>query len=275
MLVWFVTGASRGFGRHIARLALERGDAVVATARDPRRLRAEFGSEERLLAVRLDITDEQAAHEAVAAGLERFGRIDVLVNNAGRALIGAVEEASAAEVHAVFDNNVFGTLAVTRAVLPSMRARRSGTVVNVSSVGGIAARSGGGIYAGTKFALEGISEALRGELEPLGIRVLIVEPGAFRTDFHDPSSMHLCERELEDYVATAGEFRRMAARSNHAQPGDPRRGAAAIVAAATADAPPARLVLGRDAVARIAAKLDQVRGDIDAWAATDTDHDDS
>ena len=265
MLIWFVTGASRGFGRQLAELALERGDAVVATARNPAALASELGPHERLLTATLDITDAQAAHAAVAGALERFGRIDVLVNNAGRGLIGAVEETSEAEVLAVFENNVFGTLAVTRAVLPSMRERRAGTIVNVSSVGGMASRSGGGIYGGTKFAIEGISEALRAELAPLGIRVVIVEPGAFRTDFHDPGSIRFSERVIDDYASTAGEFREAAATTNHLQRGDPRKAAAAMIAAATAADPPQRLVLGADALARIGAKLDQVRSDLDAW----------
>ena len=265
MLIWFVTGASRGFGRQLVELALERGDAVVATARNPAALASELGPHERLLTATLDITDAQATHAAVAGALERFGRIDVLVNNAGRGLIGAVEETSEAEVLAVFENNVFGTLAVTRAVLPSMRERRAGTILNVSSVGGMASRSGGGIYGATKFAIEGISEALRAELAPLGIRVVIVEPGAFRTDFHDPGSIRFSERVIDDYASTAGEFREAAASTNHLQRGDPRKAAAAMIAAATAADPPQRLVLGADALARIGAKLDQVRSDLDAW----------
>ena len=265
MLIWFVTGASRGFGRQLAELALERGDAVVATARDPAVLASELGSGDRVLTEALDITDTQAVQTAVAGALKRFGRIDVLVNNAGRGLIGAVEEASEAEVRAVFENNLFGMLAVTRAVLPSMREHRSGTIVNVSSVGGIASRSGGGIYAGTKFAIEGVSEAMRAELAPLGIRVVIVEPGAFRTDFHDPGSIRFSERVIEDYAATSGEFRDAAVSTNHRQRGDPRKAAAAMIEAATAAEPPLRLVLGADALARIEAKLDQVRADLDAW----------
>ena len=265
MLVWFVTGASRGFGRQLAELVLERGDAVVATARDPSVLAAELGPHERLLTAALDITDPGAAQAAVAAALERFGRIDVLVNNAGRGLIGAVEEASEAEIRAVFENNVFGALAVLRAALPSMRERRSGTIVNVSSVGGMASRSGGGIYGGTKFAIEGISEALRAELAPLGIRVLIVEPGAFRTDFHDVRSIRFVERVIDDYAETAGAFRGAAESTNHRQRGDPRRAAAAMITAATAAEPPQRLVLGADALTRIEAKLDQVHSDLAAW----------
>lgn len=266
MLVWFVTGASRGFGRELSALALERGDAVVATARDPQPLAAELGANERLMCARLDLNDARTARAAVAAALERFGHVDVLVNNAGRGLIGAVEEVADEEAREVFDVNVFGTLAVTRALLPSMRARRSGTIVNISSVGGFVSRTGGGIYAATKFAIEGFSEALRAELAPLGIRVVIVEPGAFRTDFLDASSMRYAAQVIDDYAETAGEFRGSAATGNHRQPGDPRKAAAAMIAAATAADPPLRLVLGQDALDRVAVKLDRVHADLEAWA---------
>ena len=266
MQTWFITGASRGLGLEVARLALARGDAVVAAARNPRHVEQAFeGTPERLLAVELDVTSEAHAVAAVARAIERFERIDVLVNNAGRGLIGAVEEASDEEIRAVFDINVFGLLSVTRAALPNMRSNGSGRIVNISSVGGFTARAGGGIYAGTKFAVEAVSEAMRAELAPLGIQVVIVEPGAFRTDFLDPSSMVLSARTIEDYAPTAGEFRDRAPRGNHNQPGDPRKAAAAIVEVATAADPPLRLVLGADAVARIEDKLKQVASDIAAW----------
>lgn len=266
MQTWFITGASRGLGLEVARLALARGDAVVAAARNPRHIEQAFdGMPERLLAVELDVTSEAHAVEAVARATERFERIDVLVNNAGRGLIGAVQEASDAEIRAVFDINVFGLLSVTRAVLPNMRSNGSGRIVNISSVGGFTARAGGGIYAGTKFAVEAVSEAMRAELAPLGIQVVIVEPGAFRTDFLDPSSMVLAASTIEDYAPTAGQFRDWAPRGNHKQPGDPRKAAAAIVEVATADDPPLRLVLGADAVARIEDKLKQVASDIASW----------
>ncbi len=267
MQTWLITGAARGFGLELTRLALARGDAVVAGARNPRHVDEAFGgaAPEQLLAVALDVTSETQAAEAVARATERFGRIDVLVNNAGRGLIGAVEEASDEEIRGVFDVNLFGLLSVTRAVLPIMRRQGSGRIVNISSVGGFTARSGGGIYAGTKFAVEAVSEAMRAELAPLGIQVIIIEPGGFRTDFLDPSSMVLSARTIEDYASTAGEFRDWAGRGNHKQPGDPRKAAAAIVAVATADDPPLRLVLGPDALARIEEKLKQVGSDIAAW----------
>ena len=175
-LVWFITGASRGFGLEIARAALARGDSVVAAARDRQVVERELGRSERLLAVELDVTDERQAQEAVSAALARFGQIDVLVNNAGRGLLGAVEESSAEEVRSVFAVNVDGLLTVTRAVLPAMRSRRSGRILNISSVGGFGAWPGWGVYCATKFAVEGLSEALHAELLPLGISVTVIEP---------------------------------------------------------------------------------------------------
>jgi len=177
MSVWFVTGASRGFGAGLVTEALARGNQVVAAARRPRGEQSE-----NLLPVALDVTDEDQAHAAVAAAVREFGRIDVVVNNAGRGLLGAVEEASDSAARAVFDTNVFGVLNVQRAVLPVLRAQRSGRLIQLSSVGGFTGTPGWGIYAATKFAVEGFSEALAGELEPLGIDVTIVEPGLFRTD---------------------------------------------------------------------------------------------
>ncbi len=185
MRVWFITGASRGFGALIAEAALKAGDAVVATARDPNTVIRRLGARDRLLATRLDVTSEAEAHEAAGQAVKLFGRIDILVNNAGYGLLGAIEEASAAETANLFGTNVFGVLGVTRAVLPHMRRQRSGHIINVSSVGGYAGYPGWGVYGATKFALEGISEALAGEVAPLGIKVTVVEPGFFRTDFLD------------------------------------------------------------------------------------------
>src|ERR1700741_4052149 len=183
-LTWFITGSSRGLGWELARQALERGDDVVATARDPEVVEATLaGYDDQLLALALDITDERQAPDAVRQAVRCFGRIDVLVNNAGRGLLGAVEEASAQEIRAVFETNVFGTLAVLRAALPALRRQRSGRILNVSSVGGFTVGAGWGVYGATKFAVEGLSEALRAELAPLGVSVTIVEPGTFRTDF--------------------------------------------------------------------------------------------
>jgi NAD(P)-dependent dehydrogenase (short-subunit alcohol dehydrogenase family) len=256
--VWFITGAARGFGLEIAHEALDRGGSVVAAARDPRAVERALGKRDTLFPLELDVTDERRAQAAASAALERFGRIDVLVNNAGRGLLGAVEESSADEVRAILAVNVEGALNVTRAVLPSMRVRRSGCIVNMSSVGGFVAWAGWGVYAATKFALEGLSEAMRGELAPLGIRVIIVEPGVFRTDFLDASSLARTGRKIDDYDATVGETRKWSDDKNHAQQGDPAKAARAIVAAATSSDPPLRLQLGGDSVARIEEKLDAV-----------------
>jgi NAD(P)-dependent dehydrogenase (short-subunit alcohol dehydrogenase family) len=265
--VWFITGASRGFGLEIARQVLERGDAVVATARNPSAIEKALGSEPSLLPLALDVNDETQAAAAAARAVERFGRIDVLVNNAGRGLLGGVEETSDAEVRAVFDTNVFGLLTVTRALLPAMRAQRSGRVLNLSSVGGMSASAGWGVYCATKFAVEGLSEALRAELAPLGIAVVIVEPGAFRTDFLDASSLQRVASPIEDYAATAGRTRTWANDTNHAQLGDPVKAATAMIAAALSTDPPLRLPLGADCVARIEDKLASVQRDLDRTRA--------
>jgi len=225
-LVWFITGASRGFGLAIARAALERGDAVVAAARDPEAAERAIVQHQQLLAVDLDVTNEGQAQAAVRDALMRFGQIDVLVNNAGRGLLGAVEEASAEEVRSVFAVNVDGLLNVTRAVLPFMRERRSGRILNLSSVGGFGAWPGWGVYCATKFAVEGLSEALHAELLPLGIHVTIIEPGTFRTDFLDASSLRRAVRVIDDYSGSGGTAREWADSSNHNQLGDPAKGAA-------------------------------------------------
>lgn len=272
--VWFITGASRGFGLEIARAALKRGDRVVATARSPIVVEQALGASERLLAVELDVTDDWQIDTAVKAALERFGRIDILVNNAGRGLLGAVEESSADEIRAVYALNIDGLLAVTRAVLPSMRAQRFGRVLNISSVGGVRALPGFGVYSSTKFAVEGLSEALHDELLPLGIRVMIVEPGVFRTDFLDSQSLVRTKRQIRDYDLSVGVMREWAQTNNHAQPGDPVKGAAVIVEVATLDEPPFRLQLGSDCVARIESKLSDMHRELEAWRkwAVSTDY---
>lgn len=274
-LVWFITGASRGFGLEIARAALQRGDTVVAAARDPKVVERALDRSEQLLAVELDVTDEREAQAAVDVALARFGQIDVLVNNAGRGLLGAVEEASAEEVRSVFAVNVDGVLNVTRAVLPSMRARRSGRILNLSSVGGFGAWPGWGVYCATKFAVEGLSEALHAELLPLGLHVTVIEPGTFRTDFLDPSSLRRAARVIDDYNGSGGSARQWADTANHNQLGDPVKGAAAIVAVATSPEPPLRVQLGTDSLARVEAKLAQVATELAAWRtlAESTDHD--
>jgi NAD(P)-dependent dehydrogenase (short-subunit alcohol dehydrogenase family) len=265
MLIWFITGTSRGLGGEFAAAALARGDAVVATARDPSKVEAKLGPSDRLLALALDVTDPDSIERAVAAALERFGRIDVLINNAGRGLIGAVEEASEREIREVFEINVFGVLAVTRELLPTMREQRSGAIVNISSVGGFATRAGGGIYGGTKFAVEAFTEALNEELAPLGIHVMVVEPGGFRTDFLDASSIVVSELEIDDYTQTAGGFRRVVNDGSYVQLGDPRKAAEVVIEAVTSEHPPLRLPLGADALERIEAKLTRLDEDIAGW----------
>ncbi|MBO9575664.1 MAG: SDR family NAD(P)-dependent oxidoreductase [Sphingobium sp.] len=254
MKTWFITGASRGFGLRIARLALARGDNVVATARREAAVLQALGEHPNLLALPLDVTDEAQALSATVAAIARFGAIDVLLNNAGFGLLGAVEEATAEEIERVYRTNVFGLLNVTRAVLPHMRARRSGRILNISSIGGYRGAAGFGIYSSTKFAVEGLSEALHSELAPLGIQVTVVEPGYFRTDFLDASSLSISHNGIPDYNSTAGAVRDRAAGLNHGQPGDPERLARVLVDFADAANPPVRLPLGSDTVAAIEAK---------------------
>jgi NAD(P)-dependent dehydrogenase (short-subunit alcohol dehydrogenase family) len=274
--VWFLTGASRGFGLEIARKILAQGDRVVATARRAEQiLTALPDAGDALLAIDLDVTNADQAAQAVQSAVDAFGRIDVLVNNAGRGLLGAVEEASDASVRAVYEVNVFGTLTMQRAVLPIMRRQRSGHIINISSVAGLLGSAGWGIYCSTKFAMEGFSEALAKELRPLGIWVTIVEPGYFRTDFLDASSLGTEENVIADYEATVGATRAHAVNVNHAQPGDPIKAAGAIVDIASADEPPVHLLLGADCVAAVEAKIEDLKVDIEAWRplSTSTDHD--
>ncbi|UXY20386.1 oxidoreductase [Streptomyces cynarae] len=278
MTTWFITGASRGFGLEIARQALERGDKVVATARKPEQVRdalSPYG--DSLLPVALDVTDEAQTRDAVEAALERFGTIDILVNNAGRGVLGAVEETSDVAIRSVYDINVFGLANVTRAVLPVMRRQRSGRILNLSSIGGFESVAGFGVYCSTKFAVEGLSEALRAELAPLGIQVTIVEPGYFRTDFLDATSLHTEGQVISDYAETAGAVRQAVPGLNHAQPGDPVKGATAILALADAANPPLRAQLGSDCVAAMDHKIAQLREETDTWRelALSTDHDDA
>lgn len=265
MRTWLITGASRGFGTLITQQALAAGDAVIATARNPEDIQARLGQHPNLLAVRLDVTREEDAHAAVAAGIRHFGQIDVLVNNAGYGVLGAVEETSASETERLFATNVFGLLNVTRAVLPQMRRQRSGHVINISSLGGYQAYMGWGVYGSTKFAVEGISEALHQELAPLGIKVTVVEPGFFRTDFLDDQSLVKTALELPDYAATVGVMRHYAEAANHAQPGNPAKLAEALLAVTNATNPPLRLALGSDAVARIEAKNSAVEQELAQW----------
>lgn len=266
MRVWFITGASRGFGALIAQEALDAGDAVVATARRPGTVTDRFGNHPNLLAVGLDVTDEAQANAAAEQAIKRFGRIDILINNAGFGLLGAVEEATDAEIEKLYATNVFGLLKVTRAVLPHMRRQRSGHVINISSIGGYASYPGWGVYCSTKFAVEALSEALFAELQPLGVRVTVVEPGFFRTDFLDESSLAVSRAAFSDYNETpAGQMRDFAAGHNHAQPGDPARLAKAMITLANASNPPLRMPFGSDTVAAIEAKNASVAKELAEW----------
>ncbi|WP_223554670.1 oxidoreductase [Pseudomonas sp. BF-R-01] len=263
--IWLITGASRGIGAKIAAAALGNGDAVVATARDANSITQRFGDQPGLLAVTLDVTDEAQSVAVAKAAIEHFGRIDVLVNNAGFGLLGAVEEATADEVRRVYETNVFGLLNVTRAVLPHMRAARSGHVINLSSVGGYRSGAGFGVYCSTKFAVEGLSEALHAELEPLGVKVTIVEPGYFRTEFLEGNSLVESPSSIADYDGTAGEVRKIAKAVTLNQPGDPDKLAQVMITLVEAQKAPLRLPLGSDCVAAIEAKNAYVAGELQAW----------
>jgi NAD(P)-dependent dehydrogenase (short-subunit alcohol dehydrogenase family) len=265
MKTWLITGASRGFGARIAQLALEGGDNVVATARNATLITDKLGERSNLLAVPLDVTNADQARQAVKAGVERFGGINVLLNNAGFGLLGAVEEASADEVERLYRTNVFGLLTVTRAVLPQMRKQKSGRILNISSIGGYRAAAGFGVYCSTKFAVEGLSEALHAELAPLGIHVSVIEPGYFRTDFLDSSSLSISTVRISDYDQTAGVVRERAASLNHSQPGDPEKFAKLVVEFSDAVDPPVRMPVGSDTIAAIVAKHDSDARIISEW----------
>lgn len=263
--VWFITGASRGIGALIAEAALADGNAVVAAGRNIAAITERLGESAALLPVALDVTNEAQAKAAVQAAVEKLGRIDVLVNNAGFGLLGAVEESADKDVRRMYDTNVFGLLNVTRAVLPTMRANRSGHVINISSIGGYRAAAGFGVYSSTKFAVEGITEALRAELQPLGIHATVVEPGYFRTDFLDASSLVVAPDVIADYDETSGAVRSKAVQLNHNQPGDPTKLAAAMLKLVDAPNPPLRLPLGTDTLAAIAVKNAYVTQEMAAW----------
>lgn len=263
---WLITGASRGIGAEIAKAVLVAGDQLIATARKKTDLH-EFESNPNVLALSLDITDEAQVQAAVAAALEHFGKIDVLVNNAGFGILGGVEETSAQEVERVYRTNVFGLLNMTRAVLPSMRQRRSGHIINLSSIGGYRATPGWGVYSSTKFAVEGITEALHDELAPLGIHATVVEPGYFRTNFLDGSSLQKTATEIPDYAETVGKVRKIASELSHQQPGDPTKLAQAMIQLANAETPPLRLPLGTDTLRAIAEKNTYVEQETAQWRA--------
>ncbi|MFI6941336.1 oxidoreductase [Streptomyces sp. NPDC050418] len=262
--VWLITGANSGFGRAFTEAAVGAGDVVVAAARRIATLDDLVAAHpDQVEAVTLDVTDHAAIDAVVADIVRRHGRIDVLVNNAGRTHVGSVEENGDAELRSLFDVHFFGPAALTRAVLPHMRSRRSGAIVQLSSVGGQMSMAGFGAYSATKFALEGLSEALQAEVKPLGIDVLIVEPGAFRTSLFGNHS--LSEGEIADYAETVGATRAYVETGGGQQAGDPAKAAAAVLAALDAPETPLRLALGGDSIDTILGHLDQVRADLTAW----------
>ena len=255
--VWFITGSSTGFGLEIAKHAIERGYRTVMTARDPAKLQG-YSATDNVLILPLDVTQPEQAAAAVTSAELRFGGINVLVNNAGIGYFAAVEEGEEAQVRKMFDVNVFGLSRMIQAVLPGMRKRRSGCIVNVASLGGICGMPALGQYCATKFAVEGLSEALRQEVEPLGVRVMVVEPSRFRTDWAGRSASESAH-QIDDYIATAGAVRCAIRDASGKQPGDPVRAANAIVLAVASGNPPHHLLLGNNAFDGAMAKLDALR----------------
>ena len=250
MSTWLITGCSTGLGRALAEAVVEGGHNAVVTARDVAKVTdLAKATPERVLAVALDVTQPAQVASAVQQAHERFGVVDVLVNNAGYGYRAAVEEGDDAEVRTLFETHFFGTIAMIKAVLPGMRARRSGAIVNISSIGATVTPVGSGYYAAAKAAIEGMSGALRGELAPLGVSVTIVEPGAFRTDFAGRSLVQSAANCIDDYADTAGKRRKENDTMHSNQAGDPAKAGAAIIAAVESSEPPAFLLLGPDALA--------------------------
>lgn len=264
--VWFITGCSTGFGRELARHTLELGYPTVVTARNPAQVEdIAKGHEDNALVLKLDVTKPEEIAAAVKAAEARFGRIDVLVNNAGIGYFGSLEESEIAEARKMFDINIWGLMDMTRAVLPILRKQRSGTVVNISSIGGLRGFPAVGFYNGTKFAVEGLSESLSKEVAHLGIKVLIVEPSGFRTDWAGRSANEAPET-IEDYRPSAGERMRQIREASGNQPGDPVKAVQAIVKAVEAKDPPLRLLLGKIALDGAREKIGEMQRDFDAWA---------
>lgn len=270
MARWLITGCSTGFGREIAQAALQDGHSVVVTARRAESVRDfadEFG--DRAVAVALDVTDAGQIAAAVAAAQQAFGGIDVLVNNAGHGYLSAVEEGEDAEVRELFDVNYFGSVDMIKAVLPAMRARGSGHIVNISSMTGLVANPPNAYYSSTKFALEAVTEALATEVRPLGIKVTAIEPGAFRTDWAT-RSMKESGQPIADYADVAARKDLIKQFADHL-PGDPRKVAEAVLMVTKLDEPPLRLLLGRDVLEAMRDKIAAMSASIDEWKAVTKD----
>jgi NAD(P)-dependent dehydrogenase (short-subunit alcohol dehydrogenase family) len=263
--VWLVTGASRGFGRAISEAILARGERLVATARGADFVESFGRGHPEALAVPLDVTDIDQASAAVDQAVEGFGRLDVVVNNAGYGHFGAIEELREDELRRQFEVNLFGTLNVTRAALPQLRRQRSGHIVQMSSLNGIEGMVGGGYYCATKFAIEGLSESLAQEVAHLGIGVTIVEPGPHRTEFASTDSA-LVAKPIDDYAESVGKAREAFPGMDGTQPGDPDRAALAIIEAVDAEEPPLRLPLGQMALEHIRAKFGGQLEELDQWS---------
>lgn len=262
---WFITGCSTGFGRELAMAVLAAGGKVAATARKPESLDEIVADhDDRALALKLDVTDPAQVASAIRAAETKFGGIDVLVNNAGYGYLAAIEEGEDEAVRAMFEANVFGLIETTKAALPGMRRRKTGHIVNISSIGGIVGFGATGYYNATKFAVEGLSEALAIETAPLGIKVIIVEPGPFRTDWAG-RSIKQSATKIDDYAATAGKRRAETEARSGNQPGDPKRAADAIMQAVAADEPPLHLVLGAPALQLARKKIASLTADLDSW----------
>lgn len=264
--VWFITGCSTGFGRELAKYLLENDYRVVVTARNADKVQdlVEI-KKENALAISLDVTDKAQVAHAVAKAEEHFGKIDILVNNAGFGYFGSVEESEETEVRAMFEANFWGLAEMTRAILPKMREEKSGTIVNISSIGGFVGNPGVGYYNATKFAVNGFSEALQKEVAPLGIKVIIVQPSGFRTDWAGRSAND-APSTIEDYKETAGAFQAMIRSYSGNQPGDPVRAAKAIVEAVESENPPLNLLLGKAALKNARLRLESLQKDFDDWA---------
>ena len=273
---WFITGASRGLGAAIARAALDAGDRVIVTARRRETVAETFGEDsDTVLSLSLDVTDPLQIAAAVEAAIARFGRIDVLVNNAGYGHLGLFEETRPEDARVQFDTNVFGLFDMTRAVLPIMRRQRSGHVFNISSIGGLVGGESGSIYCASKFAVEGFTESVAAEVKPFGIRMTIVEPGFFRTDFLDARSVRHADNPIADYAEASAAIRAFYDARSHNQAGDPAKLGQALVSLANADNPPVRWSAGTDAIAVVEGKAAGLKAELDAWrdlsASTDGD----
>lgn len=264
--IWFITGVSSGLGNALIRAVVQSGDFAIGTFRKQEQVDAfNQGHVGKAFAVKMDVTNSNEVSEGIEAIVTKFGRIDILVNNAGFGFAGSIEEATIEEIRKVFEANFFGTLQVTQAVLPTLRKQKSGHIIQISSHGGFKAMAGFGIYNASKFALEGMSEALASEISPLGIRLTIVEPGPFRTKFAG-TGFGLAQKQIEDYQLTAGIFRERIKGVDGKQEGDPHKAAQAIIQMVNAESPPLRLPLGKIALATISSKLAHVQKDLDDWS---------